>query len=86
MKMELENSVPMFVYNEMTADGKRYIDFLLDADAMPAELSYLLEAWTQSPKSVANYPKSPGDNKNHRVRDEDHKQRECDSEHATDRQ
>jgi len=47
MDAELKDEVPMWVYSEMTFVARRYIDYLLDNDAMPVELSYLLEAWVE---------------------------------------
>ena len=47
MDAELKPGVPMWVYGEMTFAAKRYINYLLDNDAMPVELSYLLEAWVE---------------------------------------
>ena len=47
MDAELKPGVPMSVYGVMTFAANRYINYLLDNDAMPAELSYLLEAWVE---------------------------------------
>lgn len=46
---ELKAGIGASTYLMLDDYGKRYADFLLEQDAMPAELIYLLEQWVELP-------------------------------------
>lgn len=47
--MELRVGIDFATYDILDDDGKRYARFLLEKEAMPAELIYVLERWVELP-------------------------------------